>query len=194
MIKKVLLVILLVSPPITMAIVAKLNAYPDRFAEAIPGKIYRGGFPTPEHLERLQKEFGIRTVISLTGETERPREIARQNAIRSLNLKQYRFPMKGNGTGKFPVLDRAADALNAAEDQPIFFHCQAGKQRSNATLAAYRMKHCGWTLKEALAELIEHYDLEHDGDERVLVEHLENYARWLENSNGRQKTAAAGKP
>jgi protein-tyrosine phosphatase len=58
----------------------------------------------------------------------------------------------------------------------VYVHCAAGKQRSNAAVAAYRMRHCGWTLEQTLAELEEKYGLDRTA-EAALVEHLEKYWR-----------------
>lgn len=193
MLKKTLLVILLVTPPLAVAVGMKLTAYPRRFATVLPGKIYRGSFPSGDQIRRLHEDFGIRTVISLTDKTDKTNERDRVNAIEMLNLSQARFPMPGDGRGDFAMLDRAADAINDPANQPVFYHCAAGKQRSNAVLAAYRMKHCGWTLQQALDELKSTYDLDAAGDESELVEHLGKYAKWLENSTGRNITSPGTK-
>jgi hypothetical protein len=87
--------------------------------------------------------------------------------------------MPGNGCAPFEDLDAAAAAIAAAladpNKSPVFFHCQAGKQRSNAALAAYRMKRCGWSFDQTIAELQEQYDLDPIA-EKVLVDHLREYA------------------
>jgi len=36
---------------------------------------------------------------------------------------------------------------------PIFIHCKAGKDRTGAMTAVYRMERCGWTKNEALEEM-----------------------------------------
>ncbi len=194
MIRKTLLVILLVSPSMATAIVTKLNAQPRRFAEVVPGKIYRGGRPTADQITSLHREKNIRAIVSLLEEKSTPEEKARMKAARECRIQVLRFPMRGDGTSEFDVLDRAADAINDENYQPLFFHCAAGKQRSNAVQAAWRMKHCGWTLVDALRELEEKHGLEPDGDESKLVDHITAYAAWLEASNGRGAAMPATSP
>ncbi|MBK8269251.1 MAG: dual specificity protein phosphatase family protein [Planctomycetes bacterium] len=190
MLRKALLVILLLTPPLATAVVMKLNAYPRRFAAVEPYSIYRGGRPTPGQIERLHSEFNIKTIVSLLEDKKTPADAARVRTANQSGIKITRIPMPGDGTADFALLDMAADAIARPENQPLFFHCAAGKQRSNAVTAAYRMKHCGWTLEQALSELQEKHGLEREDKERRLVEHLKRYANWLKSSKGADATAA----
>jgi protein tyrosine/serine phosphatase len=187
--RKTLLLPALLILPVSTAVVTKLDLvdatanallYPRRFAEVELGALYRGGYPSARHVRNLAADKGIRTIVSLTGKVDDEDEKAMLAAARDLRLRTLRFPMPGNGCVEdLGVLDEAADAIHNAANRPVFFHCAAGKQRSNAVLAAYRMRHCGWTLAETFAELETQYDLEADGKEKVLVEHLQNYAKHL---------------
>lgn len=179
MLRTILLALALLIPPGATAVVSKLQNHPKRFAVVEPGKLYRGGYPTAKHLQNLKEQEHIRTIVSLTGVVDKPHEREMLAAKEKLGLLHRRIAMPGNGCAEFGDLDRAADALNVKEDRPIFFHCQAGKQRSNAVLAAYRLKHCGWTLEETLTELETHHGLDPESKEKKLVEHLTNYAKWL---------------
>ena len=38
---------------------------PKLFDVVSPGRVYRGGQPAPRHMERLRREYGIRTFVSL---------------------------------------------------------------------------------------------------------------------------------
>ncbi len=187
--RKVLLVSVLLILPASTAVVTKFDLldatgnailYPKRFAEVEAGSLYRGGYPSARHIRNLADDKGIRTIISLTGQVDDEEERAMLAAVRDLRLRTLRFPMPGNGCVEdLGVLDKVADAIHNAANRPIFFHCAAGKQRSNAALAAYRMKHCGWRFDEVLVELETQYDLLADGKEKVLVEHLRKYAKRL---------------
>lgn len=186
MIRKALLVILLVAPPMVTAVVTRMTAYPKRFAEVEPGAIYRGAKPTPDQIQRLREEKHVRTVLSLLDEKGTPADQARAKAVHDAGMRLRNIAMPGDGLADFGALDRAADMMNQPGDRPIFFHCAAGKQRSNAVLAAYRLRHCGWTIDMALTELEEKYDLEREGKEQELVEHLTKYAKWLQADSSRQ--------
>jgi len=178
MFRTAIIVLALLAPPATTAIVTRLQRFPNRFAEVIPGRLYRGGYPSASNVRHLQQTDHIRTILSLTGPVDKPKERDMLAAAGDLGIHALRIPMPGNGCGDFDALDRAADVLNNADNYPIFFHCQAGKQRSNAALAAYRMKHCGWTLEKTLKELEDHYDLYPD-KESALVKHLAAYEKHL---------------
>lgn len=184
--RTILLGILLLAPPVATAVGSKLQQYPRRFAEVIPGGLYRGGFPTARHVRNLYRDKRIKTIVSLTSDRDELKDKAEKRAAREASIKFRRFPMPGNGCGEFGLLDRAADALADKRNWPIFFHCAAGKQRSNATLGAYRMRICRWPLERALKELEDDYDLDREAD-KVLVDHLCAYAHWLTASNVRSE-------
>ena len=189
--RTILLALLLLFPPAATAVGAKLLRYPKRFAEVIPGRLYRGGFPSARHIRNLKGDKHIKTVISLTGKKAALKYKQELQAVKRASMYFRRFPMPGNGCADFGQLDRAADALaDALADKngwPVFFHCDAGKQRSNAALAAYRMKKCGWTIDQALAELDEQHDLDRQA-EKVLVDHLHQYSDWLNRAGQGEKS------
>lgn len=190
MFRTAVIIVVLLAPPATTAIVTRLQQFPNRFAEVIPGRLYRGGYPSARNLRHIQQSKRIRTILSLTGPVNKPEERDMLVTAGSLGIHALRVPMPGNGCADFDALDRAADVLNNAENYPIFFHCQAGKQRSNAALAAYRMRHCGWSLDQALEELEDRHGLDPDGKESVLVDHLTAYEKHL----NQDKLNQAGRP
>lgn len=178
MFKKSLLVILVLAPPITLAVVNHLNHFPRRFAEVEDGSLYRSGFPTGTQVRNLAKTQKIKTVVSLTGEEDRPREDALQSAVDDLKLRHYRFPMRGDGTGDLATLEMAADALAETKDRPILFHCAAGQQRTSTTLGAYWIKHKDMTCYDAIAKLEREYGLSRSDDPQI-IEQLKNYTKHV---------------
>lgn len=174
-ISKVLVIALSAAAVVAALTLTNNLARPRRFAEVETGRLYRGSFPTIDELRSMRDDLGVRTVMSLTDDDGRNAPIKKeQPAVESLGMRFYRFSMPGDGRGSFEALDAAADQLASTAEHPVFFHCAAGKQRSNAALAAYRMKHCGWTLARALAEL-EAHGL-HRTEEAELCEHLRLYS------------------
>ena len=183
--RRITLLTLLVPPAATIALphLMELANVPRRFAIVEKGEIYRGGFPDAGDIEYLSREKGIRAIVSLTGPTDRENEQAMLAEAKRQGLKMYRFPMPGNGRGDYDSMDRAAAAVADETNRPVFFHCAAGKQRSNAVLAAYRLKYCGWSIGDVKQELVKEHDLDlNDAKERSLWEHIEGYARRLERS------------
>ncbi|MFH1419603.1 MAG: hypothetical protein ABII12_15105 [Planctomycetota bacterium] len=170
-----LLILILLTPPAIVAVVERSQEYPKRYAEVIPGSLYRSAFPSGEQIRNLAHDKGIRTILRLTGEDHDPKYKEERQVAAELGLRFETTLMPGDGCGKFEDLDRAADIVGDPRNWPVLFHCAAGKQRSNAVLAAYRMKKCQWTVDKALAELEAGYGLDREA-EQELVEHLRAYA------------------
>jgi protein tyrosine/serine phosphatase len=187
MARTIMLVALLLVPPAATAIASKALRYPKRFAEVIPGRLYRGGFPSARQIRNLRRDLNIKTIVSLTDTKDQPKYLDEQRVASELGIRIRRFRMPGNGCGDFAKLDMAADAVAQTDDWPTFFHCNAGKQRSNAVLAAYRMRNLGWSLSQAMEELEDDHDFDHQA-EKVLADHLAEYAQWLAASGRQTKT------
>ncbi|HVP10701.1 MAG TPA: hypothetical protein VMV94_05870 [Phycisphaerae bacterium] len=176
--RTLLLIVAVLVPPGVTAVVSRSLQYPRRFAEVVPDGVYRGGFPTAAHIQALRSEKHIKTVVSLTDLKDEPSCVEEVEAVKEGGLRLLRFPMPGDGRGEFSTLDQAADAIGDKANWPVFFHCGAGKQRSNAVLAAYRVRKCGWTIDQALNELEDKYDLDPE-KESTLIDHLRAYAKRI---------------
>jgi protein-tyrosine phosphatase len=100
------------------------------------------------------------------------------------------IPMPGDGRGSFEQLDQAADFIAAHQGRPIFVHCAGGENRSGAAIVAYRLKHCGWTIEQALAEAMR-YGLSERHTE--LIAHLTAYGESLREPTS-QPAAALTRP
>jgi protein tyrosine/serine phosphatase len=191
-----LLIALLVLPPAASIAGARLHerlTYPRRFAEVLPGAIYRAGQPNAAHLDRLVADKAIRTVVNLTQPRDTPEETLIRTTLQRLGVRHIRIPMPGDGRGRFEDLDIAADALADTAAWPLLFHCAAGKQRSNATLAAYRLRRCGWTIDQALAELESRHDLDRVA-EADLCDHLRRYALRVVSGGSNRPSPPGGLP
>lgn len=174
------LFLLLLIPPAAAVGLSELRDYlrlPRRFAEVEPRALYRGGMPTADNIRNLKEEAGIRTVVNLTDEKNTPEEKQMLQTVSRLGIRFFRVKMPGDGVADFASLDMAADALANKENWPVFFHCAAGKQRSNAALAAYRLKYCGYTLDKVYNELTTKYDLDPKA-EATLYDHIRRYSLW----------------
>lgn len=147
---------------------------PHRFRQVEAGRLYRGGDPSTDELARLARKYGVRTVVSMLDDKPRGADNIRElQRAEQCGLRFFNYPMPGNGLGDFDALDAAADRLAERENGPIYFHCAAGKNRSGAVQAAWRMRHCGWTIDQALAEL---RDFGMDPiEDKKLADHLRNY-------------------
>jgi protein tyrosine/serine phosphatase len=111
--------------------------------------LYRGGQPNEEGLIRL-KRLEIKTIVSLRGENEElivEKRIASQLGIDFINipLSIYRRPTD----------EEAIEFLDIVIDknrQPVFVHCESGRDRTGAFVALYRVVVQDWMIKQAYNE------------------------------------------
>jgi len=171
------------------AIVGRHHVLPKRFATVEPGQFYRSGYNEPGPLKRVLAKHGIRTILCLADYgPETPKGRKERAVAGELDVDVLMIPMPGNGVAEFAKLDAAADIIADPAHRPLLAHCAAGVQRTNAAYVAYRMKHCGWSYEQAIAEAEAHW-LDRD-DNPELFEHLKQYADDLAT----RKTAPSTKP
>ena len=128
--------------------------YPHRFAEVVPGRIYRSAQPNYRELEVIKRETGIRAIINLRGaggvhRDGKCQEEARFAAEKGINLVVIAFrdpPTDENITKLLEVLD---DEKN----YPVLIHCARGIERTGIAVAVYRMERQGWTSGQAVREM-----------------------------------------
>lgn len=111
--------------------------------------LYRGGQPKQEGLKRL-RSLGIRTVISLRGENKEL--FQERESVKALGMNFYNLPMS---VYKRPSDDQILTFLEIVldkENQPVFVHCEAGRDRTGAIVAMYRVVVSGLTIKQAYKE------------------------------------------
>lgn len=134
----------------------KPDVWPKRFAEVVPGKVYRSSELSPEAMERLAKRTGLKTVIDLgVAPDGDPRDRRQQLTAQALGLTRYKFDLVGDSTGNpneyLAALRIALDPAN----QPVLIHCATGAQRTSCAVALFRMASQGYSLDQALAEAAE---------------------------------------
>lgn len=120
-----------------------------RFAEIRPG-LARGGDPGEEGLRYLRGR-GYRTIVSfLTSPSE-------SAFVVQSGMQYVHIPMRSGLFGADPPTDdQVRQFLSIVQDStryPVFIHCHAGKDRTGAMSAIYRMESCGWTADEAVDEM-----------------------------------------
>jgi len=120
-----------------------------RFAEIRPG-LTRGGDPGEEGLQYL-RDRGYKTIVSfLVDEAE-------SAYVVHSGMQYVHIPMRSGLFGAQPPTDeqvsRFLSVVNDSTRYPVFIHCHAGKDRTGAMSAIYRMQACGWTADEAIDEM-----------------------------------------
>ncbi len=129
--------------------------YPKRFDVVADGKLYRSGTVTPVQLERLQRERGIRRVISLLNPTA-PESVAEQTAAARLGLRWENVPLTGDGASTPADRERLIALLRDEQAGPTLVHCAAGVNRTGLAVGLYRLHVEGWPLERVMSELRAH--------------------------------------
>jgi protein tyrosine phosphatase (PTP) superfamily phosphohydrolase (DUF442 family) len=120
-----------------------------RFAEICPG-LARGGEPSEADLQYLHDK-GYKTVVSFLDNQ------AESVFVVKSGMKYVNIPMHSNMfSAQPPTESQVRQFLSIVKDStqaPVFIHCHAGKDRTGAMSAIYRMEVCGWTKDEAIEEM-----------------------------------------
>lgn len=120
-----------------------------RFAEIHPG-LARGGEPTEKGLRYLHQN-GYRTVVSFLADA------AESASVVNSGMKWVHIPIRSSFFGSdIPTSEQVDQFLTVAGDStlyPMFIHCHAGKDRTGAMSAIYRVQACGWSKQDALDEM-----------------------------------------
>lgn len=126
------------------------------FSEVREGALYRSGQPEGLDWARLNYRYHIHTVVNLRSRDER-REgdwyEAEHQAADKYEQRLVELPMDD----PVPTGEQADSWLRIAADPanwPILVHCERGKDRTGTLIALYRMYLQGWTLKQAMDELV----------------------------------------
>ena len=116
---------------------------------AVEKNLYRGGQPTEAGVKKLAA-MGVKTIIDLRGEDEnaqKEKAWADKAGVKfvAVNLNNWFKP-------KTEDIENIIKQIDAADNQPVFVHCQRGADRTGTVVAVYRMKHDNYTAKQAIDE------------------------------------------
>jgi len=120
----------------------KYRLVPKKFGVVEQGRIYRSGQLSAALIKKVLAEHNIRVIVDLTtNDPNNPDKLTEEKAVAELNIKVFRFPMSGNGTGDVNDYASAVAAIANAEKQnlPVLVHCTAGAYRTGGIIAAYRL-------------------------------------------------------
>ncbi len=153
--RKVLLGMIGFGAATTAAVQFRDDFVPKRFAEIIPGELYRGAWQRPRQIRAIVDRYAIRSILSLSvmgQHDEKYRSYA--EVVRSRSIEWVLMPI----VGSYMTLDRMAEAADwvAALPRPLLFHCVAGHHRTTQAHTAWRMRHQGWSFDRAWADVAQY--------------------------------------
>lgn len=155
--------------------------YSRNFRVVEDGVLYRSGQLTPDGLEQVVRERGIKTVISLraarmTGRL--PPDSWEESFCRDRNLNHVRIVPRVWGadeTGDVPAelaIKEFLTVMDKSENYPVLVHCFAGIHRTGTMCAIFRMEFHRWPADRAINEM-QQYGFE----PADMIEDIEGYLR-----------------
>ncbi len=138
--------------------------FADRFAEVVPGRIYRGAWQKDWPMRRIVRDYRIKTIVALAHPADHALAVQEQELARELGVRWVHVPivdLRGNNDRKAisDQLEAAAAVVADRRNQPVYFHCHHGINRASMVQMAYRMLYQGWTLDEASEEIDRNFGL-----------------------------------
>jgi len=130
----------------------------------VPGALYRGAHPGDAGIEALAKA-GIKTIVDLQGgdtsanagesEADRLEEktIVETNGMQFFNVPLSSMQIYFDDQDK--TLTTALDLISDPANQPVFFHCFHGEDRTGVLAALYRVVYQGCTTDQAHKEMMD---------------------------------------
>lgn len=190
---KSLALLLICTANVSLASAKPIEDLPN-FQQVNPN-LYRGGRPTIDGLKRLS-QLGIKTVIDLQGgdlrsvlapviyfteQGERKANINKEYGdVEALHMNFRNYPIDSIRQ----KLDRTSiesinEALKDIEDpslQPVYIHCEHGKDRTGLVVAIERIQDEKWSVQDAKAEWIK---LGHGTLAQIVTAGLDRYFKKL---------------
>lgn len=112
--------------------------------------VARGGQPDDEGLAWLKAQ-GFRTIVSFR------QHHSERDRIEHAGLRSIELPVQADALGSSPPTEEQVRLFFAtvtdSAQQPVFFHCRRGADRTGLFGALYRMEIEGWTNDEAIEEM-----------------------------------------
>lgn len=145
------------------------------------GVLYRSAQLSPDGLERVIHDYGIRTVISFRdaeeGKAAEPPDKWEEGLCARLGINYVRMPLRvwAEDRGVVPAdenVRRFVEIMRDPKNHPVLAHCFRGVHRTGTYCAIYRMEFQCWSNAEALTELKElgYENIDREDDVRGYLE------------------------
>jgi tyrosine-protein phosphatase SIW14 len=151
------------------------------------GMLLRSGQLSLSALETVFRDYRIKTVVTLRDSHDAgapPPDIDEELFCKKQGINHVRLPQRGweeKEDGSVPNDVNVARFLEIMKDPanyPVLIHCLAGKHRTGAMCAIFRMEHDHWTNQQAIDEL-SRYGYDNVQEHADVLGYLRNYrATW----------------
>lgn len=131
--------------PIDWGVPVKLDGVPN--LHRVTPVFYRSAQPLKEGFPALQRDLGIKTVVSLRAFHSDKKLSA------GTDMKLVSVPINTWDIDRPDVVRALAEIDVASKRGPVLLHCQHGADRTGLITALHRMLHQGWTREKALDEM-----------------------------------------
>jgi tyrosine-protein phosphatase SIW14 len=184
-------VVLLAGGPALYAYYRQLHIR--NFRAVREGVLYRSGQLSLLGLQRVLRDYGIKTVVTLRDSSDPkdpPPDRAEENYCLAEGIHYCRISPRTwySPDGSVPAEEGVRQFRAVMDDKsnyPVLVHCFAGIHRTGAFCAVYRMEYEHWSNPDAIAEMraCGYRDLD---DEWDLLGYLEQYQpRWRRGESPR---------
>jgi tyrosine-protein phosphatase SIW14 len=155
------------------------------------GVLYRSGQLSLDGLARVVHDYRIKTVVSLrdahiTG--NQPPDQSEEEWCVKEELNYFRMgprpwvAVDGLVPNEVNVI-KFCEIMNDPANYPVLVHCFAGKHRTGAMCAVYRMEHDHWSSRQAILEL-DRYGYDNVQEHLDVLGFLQSYQpRWAARSD-----------
>ena len=149
------------------------------FHTVVPGRVYRSCQVTPQAIEEMVAEYGIRTVINLRGSCNPfPWYLAEARATARLDLCQEDICFSAGRLPSAPELRRFIKVLDRC-DYPVVLHCRRGADRTGMAAAIVLLLQTDLDFNEATLQLSPRYGHVPLGRPATLDRFFDLYTDWL---------------
>ena len=138
--------------------------FADRFATVEPGRVYRGAWQKDWPMRRIVRDCQIKTVVALAHTADddlsiREAALSKELGFRWVHIPIVDFRGENERVNVSDQLEAAAAAIAEPRNQPVYFHCPHGINRTSMAQMASRMLYCGRDLKQASDEIDRNFGL-----------------------------------
>jgi tyrosine-protein phosphatase SIW14 len=152
------------------------------------GVLYRSGQLPLDGLARVIHDYGIKTVVTLRS-GHQPGDLApdlseeeycAKEEINYVRLAQLPWEAADGSVPNEINVFKFRELMSNPENHPVLVHCLAGKHRTGAMCAVFRMEQDHWTNQQAIEE-IKLYGFDTLDETLDVLGYLESYRpRWCQ--------------